>query len=154
MYYTLLTTHSLFRWLVLASLILSITIGLNGWLTNKHFNKTHNSIRHWTATIAHIQLMLGITLYSISPLIKTFWNGLDETIKMKEIRFFGMEHSLMMFIAVVIITIGSAKAKRKENDISKFKTMTIWFLVGLIIILVNIPWGFSFFVSRPYFRLF
>jgi hypothetical protein len=65
-----------------------------------------------------------------------------------------MEHSLMMIVAIVIITIGSAKAKRKPTDIEKFKTMAIWFSIGLFIILVNIPWPFSPFASRSFFRPF
>jgi len=65
-----------------------------------------------------------------------------------------MEHSVMMITAIVIITIGSAKAKRKLTDKEKFKTMAIWFTVGLVIILISIPWTFSSFASRPYFRPF
>ncbi len=78
----------------------------------------------------------------------------DEAIHLREIRFFGMEHSLMMFVAVSVISVGSAKAKRKNTDRDKFKTMTIWFTIGLLIILSSIPWPFTGLVSRPYFRPF
>lgn len=154
MYNGLLVSHSMFRWFVLLSLVIAIIVGIRGWITKRKFNKFDNSIRHWTATIAHIQLMLGIALYSISPIIRYFFENFKDAVKLREIRFFGMEHSLMMFLAISAITFGSYTAKRKVNDTAKFKTMTIWFLIGLIIILANIPWGFSFFVSRPYLRLF
>jgi hypothetical protein len=65
-----------------------------------------------------------------------------------------MEHSLMMMVAIVIITIGSAKTKRRHTDTEKFKTMAIWFTVGLLIILISVPWTFSPLASRPYFRPF
>jgi hypothetical protein len=67
-------------------------------------------------------------------------------------RFFGMEHITMMVIAIVIITIGSAKVKRQPTDQQRFKTMAIWFTIALMIIFSSIPWQFSPFTSRPYFR--
>jgi len=60
----------------------------------------------------------------------------------------------MMITAIVIISIGSAKAKRKHTDNEKFKTIAIWFTIGLLIILASVPWAFLPFASRPYFRPF
>ncbi|WP_255501623.1 hypothetical protein [Olivibacter sp. SDN3] len=111
-------------------------------------------MRHWIATIVHIQLLFGLGLYVISPLVNYFLHHFKEAVHLREIRFFGMEHSLMMLIAVVVITIGSAKAKRKPTAVEKYKTMAIWFTVGLFIILTSIPWSFSPLTSRPSFRPF
>jgi hypothetical protein len=125
-----------------------------GWYFGNPFLKRDSFIRHTTATIAHIQLVFGIGLYLISPVVDCFLHNFSDAVHLREIRFFGMEHSLMMFIAVVIITIGSAKAKRKPTDKEKFKTVAIWFGIALFIILLNIPWKFSPLISRPYFRTF
>jgi hypothetical protein len=57
-----------------------------------------------------------------------------------------------MIMAIIIITIGSALAKRKSSDKEKFKTMGLWFSIALIIIFIAIPWPFSPFANRPYFR--
>lgn len=154
MYQTLLALHSLVRWFVLASLLLAIYKGYKGWLTNKPFSKYDNKVRHWTATITHIQLCIGLWLYFISPIINYFLHNYKEAVHQREIRFFGMEHNLMMLAAIIIITIGSAKAKRKPTDQEKFKTMALWFTVGLLIILLSIPWTFSPLASRPLFRQF
>ena len=88
------------------------------------------------------------------PIIDYFLHHYKDAVHQSEIRFFGMEHSLMIIIAIVIITIGSAKAKRKLTDKEKYKTMAIWFTVALLIILISIPWAFSPLASRPYFRSF
>lgn len=154
MYPYILIFHSLTRWLVLISLILTISRAYYGWWRQLPFTPLDNSIRHWTATIAHIQLTLGIWLYSISPIIRYFLQNYSEAVHQSEIRFFGMEHSVMMLVAVIMITVGSAKAKRKKSDDEKFKTIAIWMTIGLILILTSIPWAFSTFVSRPYFRFF
>ncbi|MDD2950909.1 MAG: hypothetical protein PHU29_08990, partial [Sulfuricurvum sp.] len=61
-------------------------------------------------------------------------------------------HSFTMLIAILLITVGSALAKRKTSDREKFKTIAIWFTIALLLILAAIPWEFSPLVSRPYFR--
>ncbi len=152
MYPHILALHSLFRWLVLASMLYAIYRAYKGWLGNKPFSKHDNTVRHITATIAHIQLIIGLCLYFISPLISYFLHEYKDAVHQRQVRFFGMEHSLMMFVGIIIITIGSAIAKRKPTDQQKFKAMAIWYTIGLLIILLNIPWPFSPLVSRPYFR--
>ncbi len=154
MYHVLLVSHSIIRWLVLISLLISIILAIRGWVTKKKFDNLDNRFRNWTVSLVHLQFLVGIVLYSISPIIRYFFENFGEAVKMSQIRFFGMEHSLMMILAVGLITFGSSSAKRKTDDLAKFKTMTIWFSIGLIIILVNIPWEFSSYVSRPYFRFF
>jgi len=154
MYSTLLSLHSLMRWLVLASLIIALVVAYSGWFSKRKFSKFDNAVRHWTATIAHIQLVIGLWLYFVSPIINYFLRSYKDAVHQREIRFFGMEHSLMMITAIVIITIGSAKAKCKQTDTEKFKTTAIWFSLALLIILTMIPWTFSPLASRPYFRQF
>lgn len=142
------------RWFVLASLMLAIFRAYHGWLSEKPFSRLDNSIRHWTATIIHIQLLLGIWIYLISPIVSYFLSNFPESVHNREPRFFGMEHSIVMLTAVIVITIGSAKTKRKQSDNQKFKTMAIWFTLGLLLILSSIPWSFSPFTNRPSFRAF
>lgn len=154
MYSSLLLLHSLFRWLVVASLLIGISKSIIGLISQRKFSPIDNSIRHWTATIAHIQLAIGITVYFVSPIIDNFLHNYGEAVQIREIRFFGMEHSVMMLSAITLITIGSIKAKRKTTDVDKFKTMTIWFSLAFLIILLMIPWSFSPLASRPYFRPF
>jgi hypothetical protein len=155
MYSFLLSLHSFCRWLVLASLLYAIYRGFRGAATGAVFTKSDNILRHVTATIAHIQLTFGVWLYFISPIVDYFLHNFKDAVHERDIRFFGMEHSLMMLIAVVLITIGSAMSKRKETDKEKFKTMAVWYLIGLVVILSSIPFPFSpFGAKRPYFRSF
>ncbi|MGC4057033.1 MAG: hypothetical protein QM743_02790 [Chitinophagaceae bacterium] len=154
MYAFLLALHSLTRWLVLISLLVSIFLGFYGWRKKQPFGSYANRTRHITATIAHIQLVLGICLYVISPLTEYFRTHFSEAVHERAIRFFGMEHALMMLVGITVITIGSVKVKRTAEDTLKYKRMAIWYLAGLLIILSSVPWQFSPLVSRPYFRAF
>ena len=140
------------RWLVLASLIYAIYRAYRGFFMNAQFSKTDNAVRHWTATVAHIQLVVGIVLYTQSPIIKYFWQNFKEAIRNLDTAFFGLLHIILMLTAIVLITIGSALSKRKTTDKEKFKTMLVWFLISLLIIFIAIPWPFSPLANRPYFR--
>ncbi|WP_312390123.1 hypothetical protein [Chryseobacterium sp.] len=152
MYQTLTFLHSTFRWLVLLSLLYAIFIAYKGYFSNKEFSKTDNTVRHWTATIAHVQLILGIIFYSQSPIIKYFWKNFSDAKQSLDLLFFGLIHISLMLLAIVLITIGSAVSKRKPTDKEKFKTMLIYFFIALLIIFIAIPWPFSPLANRPYFR--
>ena len=156
MYPEVLALHSLFRWLVVVSLLFAIYRGYKGWFSNEPFSKFDNSIRKWTAIIVQIQLIIGITLYSISPLVRYFLQNFKKALPEREIRFFGMEHAVVMISAIIVITIGAFKSKRKITDKEKYKTMAIWFSIGMLMILSSIPLPFSPppFVRRPFFRAF
>lgn len=152
MFQILTFCHSIMRWLVLVSLVYAIYRAYKGYASNSHFSKTDNAIRHWTATISHIQLVIGIILYTQSPIIKYFWSNFNEAIHNLDLTFFGLFHIVLMLTAITLITIGSALSKRKTIDKEKFKTILVWFLISLIIIFIAIPWPFSPFANRPYFR--
>lgn len=154
MYFTLISIHSLFRWLVLLSLIYAIFRAFRGYSGNLVFTKTDNSVRHWTATIAHIQLIIGIILYTKSPTAQYFWQNFSEAVQSLDTVFFGAIHFLLMLIAIVVLTIGSALTKRRETDNQKFKTMLVWFLIALVLIFIAIPWPFSPLANRPLLRTF
>ena len=152
MYQSLLFYHTFFRYFVLASLLYATYRAYRGYVSKSTFTKTDNAVRHWTATIAHVQLMIGMVLYFQSPLIIYFWSNFKETLRNMDTAFFGLIHILSMITAIVFITIGSAISKRKKSDKEKFRTMLIWFFIALIIIFIAIPWPFSPLANRPYFR--
>ncbi len=140
MYTTLLTLHSIVRWIILITFIYAIIRAFYGWLSKKEFNKSDKIVLTVTASLAHLQLLLGISLYLISPIIRFFIHNFRFAVKLKEYRFFGMEHALIMLIAIVLITIGSSIAKRKKADAEKFKTIAIWYGLSMALILSAIPY--------------
>jgi hypothetical protein len=151
MYALFLFLHSGWRWLVVISLLLSVVVGFAGWSWRRPFTAVINGLRHWTATIAHIQLLLGMYLYFQSPFVRYAVPG-DGRHVVSEHVYFRYLHIALMFLAVVVITIGSAKAKRAVDDGAKFRTMFWWFLAGLVILLIAIPWPFSPLAGRPLLR--
>ncbi|MDZ7718798.1 MAG: cytochrome B [Balneolaceae bacterium] len=155
MFYSIfLILHSLLRWFVLISLIYTMFLAYKGWFSNLTYTPRHDKIRNITVIIVHVQLLVGLVLYGISPVIRQLFSNFGEAVQQSALRFYGMEHSILMILAVVFITIGSAKAKRLTEDVKKFKSIAVWFTIGLILILITIPWPFSPFDARPLFRIF
>jgi len=154
MHSTLLALHSLTRWLVLVFTVYSICRAFIGYSQGRTFTKTDNALRHWTATVAHIQLMTGIILYTQSPVVKYFWTHTKAASENPDLSFYGLIHITLMLTAIVLLTIGSALAKRKATDREKFKTMLVYFSIALLIIFIAIPWPFSPLSGRPYLRTF
>ena len=152
MYQTLTFLHSIFRWLVLLTLLYSIFRAYRGYFYGKEFSKTDDSVRHWTATIAHLQLVLGIILYSQSPVVSYFWKNFQVAKESFDLFFFSIIHISLMLFSIILITIGSSAAQRKTSDKDTFKTMLTWYTIALLIIFIAIPWPFSPLANRPYFR--
>ncbi len=152
MYQTLTFLHSIFRWLVLLSLVYSLFRACRGYFTRREFSKADDSVRHWTATIAHLQLVIGIVLYSQSPLVKYFWKNYRQAKASFDLLFFGLIHIGCMLTAIALITIGSSMAKRKESGKEKFRALLVYYGIALIMIFLAIPWPFSPLANRPYLR--
>lgn len=141
MYTTLLSIHSIVRWFILIVFIYAIIRAFYGLLLKKEFSKTDNKVLFVTALLAHIQLLVGVWLYFISPIVSFFIHNFPVAVKQNEFRFFGMEHGLTMLLAIILITIGSSLAKRKETSKSKFKTIALWYGLSLVLILIAIPYN-------------
>src|SRR5688572_4638891 len=154
MYSFLLTVHSLFRWVVLASLVFALLNAYRGWISQKPFTPFDNKVMHLAAAASYIQFLIGLCLYFVSPIVHYFFGNFSTALHERSIRFFGMEHITMMFIAVSLISASTGIVKKKPTDVSRHKTMAIFFSIALLIIFLSIPWQFSPFTSRPYYRIF
>ncbi|WP_343524178.1 hypothetical protein [Pedobacter sp.] len=154
MHQILLSLHSINRWFVLLSILYSIYLAARGRFQRLKFTAHANFMRHTTATISQIQLLLGLSLYMISPVVKFAMTESDTGHLVSEHVFFKYIHIWLMATSVVLITLGSSKAKRMETDTQKFSTMLFWFCLALLVILIAIPWPFSPFASRPFLRPF
>lgn len=154
MYVFLLFLHNALRWLVLTSLVTACYRGFRGWWGRRSFTAVDNRIRHITATIAHCQLAVGYILYFNSPVVAYFRAHASEALPSFAFRFFGIIHITLMTLAIIVITIGSSAAKRRQEDVARFRIMVICCALALLIIFCAIPWPFSPLAQRPYFRNF
>lgn len=151
-YYTLLL-HSYTRWAVLFSLLFALYRGFSGRATGRAFGKTDDRARVLAVTFSHLQLVIGFVLYFISPVANYFWSGGSAGNASLEIVFFGLVHMALMTTAIGVLSVGSALVKRASSDHKKFSTLTVYFSIALLIVLLAVPWPFSPLAARPWFRV-
>lgn len=131
--------HSVIRWLVLVSIILSLINALIK-LNKKSLANCNDCIfNRLTMILAHMQLILGLVLYFISPKVVFAAASMKDPFY----RFFLVEHILMMLIAIALITFGHIKSDRLPNDDPrKYKRILIYYGIAFVLIISAIPWPF------------
>jgi uncharacterized membrane protein len=140
MYDAILTIHSLFRWVVLLTALFAIFRFASGWLSKRQYTGADDGARKFFTISLDIQFLLGLILMFVSPIIASLFADFKGGMANSEIRFFGMEHTLLMLVAVVLGHIGGAMAKKPTDDATRFRKGTIFFVLSLVLILVGIPW--------------
>mgnify|MGYP005988992719 FL=1 len=140
---TELLIHSSLRWVILLTLFIHLYCIYTGYFRNKPFTKFNRIFSHVTVGFIHLQFVIGLYVYYTSEKINIFLADVKGSMAISELRFFAVEHSLIMLIAIIIITIGSFKSKRIEDERKKYKTQIIYFTIGLVLILAAIPWNMS-----------
>ncbi|NGP86725.1 hypothetical protein [Fodinibius halophilus] len=134
--------HSGLAYLVLAILVVVFGYVLVNFLNKKPFTETVRKSALVGLIVAHIQLLVGLVLYIISP------NGLSnfsgEAMGDSMARLLMLEHPLMMILGIVLITIGYSKAKKATEDAASYKKILIFYGLGLLFILSRIPWSVWF----------
>lgn len=143
----LIAAHSGLRWIVLLLLIATAFKAIGGVMGKKTYQRIDKKLASFTVMFFHLQVVLGFVLFFANK-----WHLAFGEMKEASIRFFTVEHTLGMIIAAVLITIGSAKAKRATSDEKKFKTIAWMFTISLILVLACIPWPFrEIFAARGWF---
>jgi hypothetical protein len=134
--------HSYWAYLVLFVLLLAVLNALLGLFGKKEYNAKAFRISLFALIVSHIQLLLGLLLYFMSTRFE-FWSELGMGGVMKDAvqRLYLVEHPLINIIAVALITIGYSKHKKKLTSAPKFKTITIFYGIALVLFLSRIPWN-------------
>lgn len=135
------TVHSYWAYLVLLVLIVGIVNFIIGLTQKKEFTDKDLRIGLFGLIVTHIQLLIGLAWYFMSPWFNTLINDTATAMSEKSVRLLAVEHPIMMIIAIVLITIGWSKHKKKTTDNAKFKTLAVFYSIGLLLILSRIPWS-------------
>ena len=123
--------HSGFRYIVFVLLLIAIIQSLLGWINRKPYTETNRKINLFTLISAHTQLLIGIVLYFLSPYVQ--FNS--DTMKNDTIRYYTVEHWVMMLVAIILITVGYSRSKKIIMPESKHRTVAIFDLIALFIII-------------------
>lgn len=142
MYNGLIHAHSGLRWICIVLILLAIAKAFGGIFGRRSFTSADKKIALFAMISLHMQLVIGLILYFISPVVELATADMGASMKDSALRFWAVEHILTMMIGIIIITIGYSKHKKATNDRMKFKRLAWSYTIGFIIILISIPWPF------------
>lgn len=132
--------HSYWAYIVVIILIAAVINAVNGLTSKKEFTSKDLRIGLFALIVSHIQLLIGFGWYFMSPWFQALKDNGGEVMKESATRLLAVEHPLMMILAIVLITIGWSKHKKKTESSAKFKTFVIFYGLALLFILLRIPW--------------
>jgi hypothetical protein len=132
--------HSGWAYLAVLLLVIAAANAVIGMTSNKEFTPKDRKLALFALIGTHIQLVIGLVLYFVSPLGMASFGQMSD----KALRLTSLEHPLVNIIAIVLITIGWSKHKKTEISNAKFKSVGIFYGLGLLLILSRIPWSLWF----------
>jgi hypothetical protein len=138
-----LELHSYLAYVALAVLFLAVANAIMGLVGNRMFAALGKDFRLslFALIVCHLQLLVGLVLFFLSP------NGLNAIQELgmggmnSAVRLLAVEHPFVNILAVILITIGWSRHKKFMDGKKKFKSIAIFYGLGLVLILSRIPWG-------------
>jgi hypothetical protein len=143
MYAVVLAIHNIIRWVVLIFALYALYRAFSGWLGRKDWSQADRRAGMFFTISLDIQLLLGLLLYIfLSGLTRTYLTLITHgaVVPVPEAAFFGLEHLLLMVIAIAIVHFGSVLSRRLVEPVRKFRVAAITYAVSLIMIIIAIPW--------------
>jgi hypothetical protein len=141
LYSHLLSAHNIIRWVVVIFGAIALAFALTGWNGRKPISPM---VRRWGALFVaalDLQFLLGLILYLVvSPITRTAFQNMAVAMKDREMRFFTVEHTTYMLIAIIAAHFGSAFARKGMTDARKYRGAVIGYGISLLVILAGIPW--------------
>ena len=141
MYSFLLHTHYYLMIALLALLLFTAGRFFMNFKQGNPFGKFENTQSLLVVLLAHIQFIIGISLLFTSPLAENF-SDMSNVMSNSVLRLKLIEHPTTMLIAIILVTVGRAIAKRKTESRQKFKFIAIFYAIALVLIAIRIPWQY------------
>jgi hypothetical protein len=141
MYTFVLAVHNILRWLVLIVGVVAVVRAFIGWFGKREWTDLDDRLGLGFTISIDLQFLLGLLLYFfLSPITTSAFASFGAAMADSATRYFLVEHSVLMLIAIVAAHIGRSRAKKQETDVGKHRTSAIFYTIALLLILAAIPW--------------
>ena len=142
MYNGMLHLHSVLRWIILILLLLALYKNFAD--REGTFTAMHKKLGLFLMICADLLLLVGLYQWIVGDwgLKSIQRNGFGVVMKNAGLRFFAIEHTTGMLIAIILIHLGYSYGKKAVPDPQKHKRVLLYFGLALLIILISIPWPF------------
>ena len=136
MYKALLGLHSGIRYLVIVLFVLALIMAITGLFGKKPYSETNRKINLFAMISAHIQMLTGLILYFFSPMVAL--SDMGAAMKDTVLRYWTVEHIVMMLFAVILITVGHSRSKKAIDAFNKHRAIALFYGLALLVILLAI----------------
>ncbi len=148
----LVAAHNWGRWIVVVVLLFGLVYAFVRNRAHMLFSKQYYQMYRFFTHVFLLQFLLGILLMFTSPYVRGFFENMAYGVKLREIRFFGLEHPTMMIFSILMLQWFTFKSKKHIDTHKGFRYIYRVYLVLFVVIFLSIPWWFSPFTARPAFR--
>ena len=131
--------HSYWAYLVFLMMVIAAANALIKYFGKKEYGAKDFRIALFTLIVSHIQLLIGIVLWFTQDYFGE--SSMKDVMGNSVLRSNAVEHPIAMILAVVFITIGYSKHKKKLTSAGKLKPLAIFYTLALILVLAKIPWS-------------
>jgi hypothetical protein len=152
MYELTLSAHSVLRWLVVLTALVALARAFGGWWGGRAWGAADAAANRWFVIATTAQFAIGLLLWGfLSPFGVAGFADMAATMKDATRRFWAVEHFTLMLVALALVHIGAARARKAAADAAKHRTAAIFFVIALALMLAGIPWVGA--DARPWMRL-
>jgi len=141
MYSAFLLVHSTLRWVVLVLALIALGRAIRGVVGRLEWKSGDQAIGAWFTVSLDLQMLLGLVLYIfLSPITREAFADMGAAMRNTPLRFFAVEHTAGMIVAVVLAHIGRARSKKGTDAVQRHRSALIFYALALVVIVLSIPW--------------
>jgi len=141
MYPFLLIVHQILSWLVLLAAGWAIFRSVRGMLLGKQWFTADKQAGLFLVVLTDLQVLAGLLLYLFySPMTRIVFSDISKAMTEPSLRFYAVEHILVMLIALVLVHVGRIKARNAQFAARKHRISALFYTIATVLILSRIPW--------------
>ena len=137
-----LALHSVVRWLVLIAGAWIVVLSWRGWLGRRQWTSAEGIAARSFVGLLDFQFLIGVSLYVFfSPLTRHGFRDMGAAMRDAPVRYFLVEHPLIMLGAIAAAHAGAVMLKRASSDPERFQRASVWFGLAFAAVAGFVPWA-------------
>lgn len=142
MYPFVLGLHNIWRWIVLIAGVWAVFLVWRGWLGRRQWTAAEARATRAFTGVLDVQFLIGLLLFAVfSPLTRQGFSDFSGAMRDAPVRYFLLEHPLIMLIAIAAAHIGAVLVRRSSSDAERFQKASLLFGLSLAAVAGFIPWA-------------
>ncbi len=142
MYVFMLHLHNTLRWVVLLAGVAAILMAWAGVFSRSAWTKPNANVGRLFTIAFDLQVLVGILLYAwLSPITTSAFSDMGAVMGNSAVRFYVMEHLVLMIAAAVLVHIGAARGRKTNATLQP----AIFYTLALVAVFAAIPWDRALF---------